>query len=192
MSLTQQSLAAMSSNWWALAIRGVVAILFGLLAFLWPSITLLALVFLFGAYAFVDGIFAIVGGIRSAGERRRWWLLLLEGIVGVAAGLIAFIWPDITALALLYIIAAWAVITGVLEIVIAVQLRRQIEGEWVLVLGGIVSVILGVVLAVLPAVGILSLVWLVGVYAVVFGILLLVLAFRLRRQQGSDKERRVI
>ena len=169
-----------SRNWWALALRGVLAILFGFLAFLLPGITLFALVFLFGAYMLVDGVLAIVTAIWTAGRNERWWLLLIEGVVGLLAGIVAFALPQAAALAFLYLVAAWAIVTGVLEILAAIRLREEIEGEWALVIGGAVSVAFGVILAVLPAVGILSLVWLIGAYAVMFGVLLVALAFRVR------------
>ena len=169
-----------SRNWWAILLRGILAILFGFLAFLSPRITLLALVFLFGAYMLVDGVLAIVAAVWAAGREQRWWLLLIEGIVGVLAGILAFVLPQAAALAFLYLVAAWAIVTGVLEILAAVRLREEIEGEWALIVGGAVSVVFGVLLAVLPAVGILSLVWLIGAYAVMFGILLVALALRVR------------
>ena len=169
-----------SRNWWAILLRGILAILFGFLAFLSPGITLLALVFLFGAYMLVDGVLAIVAAVWAAGREQRWWLLLIEGIVGVLAGILAFVLPQAAALAFLYLVAAWAIVTGVLEILAAVRLREEIEGEWALIVGGAVSVVFGVLLAVLPAVGILSLVWLIGAYAVMFGILLVALALRVR------------
>ena len=174
-----------------MALRGVIAILFGLAAFLRPGIALEALILLFGAYALVDGVFSIVGvfGGTRAGTPR--WLLLVEGVVGVLAGLIAFISPGLTALALLYLIAAWAIITGGLQIGTAIRLRQEIEGEWALILGGIASVLFGLILAVLPAVGILSLVWLIGAYAVAFGVLLLITAFRVRGQQDTGRRSRV-
>src|SRR5215218_5701717 len=179
-------LPVLSRNWWVLALRGLAAIVFGVLAFVWPDITLFALVLLFGAYMLVDGIFAIVAAVRAAGREARWWLLLIEGILGVLAGLVAFFWPGLTALALLYFIAAWAIVTGVLEIVAAIRLRREIEGEWALGLSGALSVIFGVLLIVSPApAGLLSLVWLVGAYAVASGVLLLILAIRVRREASA-------
>jgi uncharacterized membrane protein HdeD (DUF308 family) len=184
----QPVLPVLSRNWWALALRGLAAILFGVLAFVWPGITLWALVLLFGAYMLVDGIFAIVAAVRGAGRETRWWLLLVEGVLGVLAGIVAFLWPDITALALLYLVAAWAIVTGVLQIVAAIRLRQEIEGEWALILGGILSVIFGLLLAVLPGPGILALVWLIGAYAVVSGVLLIVLAFRVRNQAEAREE----
>jgi uncharacterized membrane protein HdeD (DUF308 family) len=182
----QPVLPVLSRNWWALALRGLAAIVFGVLAFVWPGLTLWALVLLFGAYMLVDGIFAIVAVVRAAGREARWWLLLVEGVLGVLAGLVAFLWPGITALALLYLVAAWAIVTGILQIVGAVRLRREIEGEWALILGGVLSVIFGVVLVVLPGPGILALVWLIGAYAVVSGVLLIVLAFRVRNRDEAE------
>jgi len=185
-SMGRGVLPTLARNWWALALRGLAAILFGLLAFFWPGITLFVLVIFFGAYMFVDGIFAIIAAVRAAGEEERWWLLLIEGILGVLAGLVAFFWPGLTALALLYFIAAWAIVTGVLEIVAAIRLRREIEGEWALGLSGALSVIFGVLLIVSPApAGLLSLVWLVGAYAVASGVLLLILAIRVRREASA-------
>jgi uncharacterized membrane protein HdeD (DUF308 family) len=180
-------LPVLARNWWALVLRGLAAILFGILAFAWPGITLFVLVLFFGAYMLVDGIFAIVAAVRAAGEEDRWWLLLIQGTLGVLAGLVAIFWPGLTALALLYFIAAWAIVTGIMEIVAAVRLRQEIEGEWALGLSGLLSVIFGVLLVVLPApAGLLSLVWLVGAYAVATGVLLLILAFRVRSEAGRE------
>ena len=173
-------LLVLARNWWMLALRGVLAIIFGLAAFLWPGLTLTVLVLLFGAYALVDGVFAVIAGVRRYGERERWWALVLEGLAGIVIGVLTFLWPGITAFALLYLIAAWAILTGVLEIAAAIRLRREIEGEWLLGLSGVASVIFGVLLMILPGPGALALIWLIGAYAIVFGVLLLVLAFRLR------------
>jgi uncharacterized membrane protein HdeD (DUF308 family) len=193
MTQPQTVLPAEAGHWWALALRGVIAILFGLAALLRPDIALQALILLFGAYALVDGAFAIVGvfgGTRSGTPR---WLLLLEGVVGILAGIIAFVYPGLTTFALLYLVAAWAFVTGLAQIATAIRLRQEMTGEWALILGGILSVIFGLLLAILPGVGILSLIWLIGAYAVVFGILLLISAFRVRGRdnQGGERPRRV-
>ena len=186
---SRPALPAETGHWWALALRGVIAILFGLAAFLRPGIALEALILLFGAYALVDGVFSIVGvfGGTRAGTPR--WLLFLEGVVSILAGLIALIFPGLTAVALLYLVAAWAIVTGLAQAATAIRLRQEITGEWALILGGILSVIFGLLLAVLPAVGILSLVWLVGAYAVAFGILLLITAFQVRARDNQRGER---
>lgn len=186
----QPVLPLLSRNWWALALRGLAAILFGILAFAWPGITLFVLVIFFGAYLLVDGIFAIVAAVRAAGEEARWWLLLIEGILGVVAGLVAFFWPGLTALALLYLVAAWAIVTGIMEIVGAIRLRQEIVGEWALILSGVLSFIFGVLLVVIPArAGLLSLTWLIGIYAIAFGVIMLVLAFRVRGLARSAEGR---
>jgi uncharacterized membrane protein HdeD (DUF308 family) len=173
-------LEKISRNWWLYALRGVVAIIFGIVAFARPEQALQALVLVFGAYALVDGIFAMFAGIAFRRYFERWWAVLLEGVAGVVIGLLTFFWPNITALALLYFIGAWALITGVFEIVTAIQLRRVITGEWMLILGGLLSILFGVLLFVFPGAGALSVVWVIGVYAVVFGISEIIFAFRLR------------
>jgi len=173
-------LEQISRNWWLYAVRGVVAIIFGVVAFAQPVQALQALVLVFGAYALVDGIFAIFAGIAASRYFDRWWAVLLEGVVGVVIGLLTFFWPNITALVLLYFIAAWALITGIFEIVAAIQLRRVITGEWALILSGLLSMVFGVLLFVFPAAGAVSMVWMIGVYAILFGITLIILAFRLR------------
>ncbi len=178
-------LSMLSRYWWAVALRGLFAIIFGVLALIWPGLTLLTLVILFGAYALVDGIFSVINGIQAYGERKRWWLLVLEGLLGIAVGIVTFVWPDITALTLLYVIAAWAIITGVLEIVQAIQLRKVIRGELLWIIGGALSVIFGFLLILFPGAGALSVIWLIGLYSILFGVLLIVLGFRLRGMKGQ-------
>lgn len=173
----------LARNWWALALRGVVAILFGLAAFVWPGLTLAVLVALFGAYALVDGIFALAAAVRAVQQHNRWWPLLLVGVAGIAAGVLTFFYPGITAVALLVIIAAWAIVTGIFELITAIELRRHISGEWLLGLSGIASILFGILLIAQPGAGALALVWLIGIYAIVFGLLELGLAFRLRSMQ---------
>lgn len=167
--------------WWLLAVRGLLAVLFGLAALLWPGLTLLALVLLFGAYALIDGVVAVIVSVQERRVFARWWVLLLEGLVGIAAGVLTFVWPAITALVLLYLIAGWAIVTGLLELAVAFSGRLPLALEWALALAGILSVLVGVLLAIQPGVGLLSLVWLIGVYAIVFGILLIIHAFQFRR-----------
>lgn len=170
----------LSRNWWAVALRGVAAIIFGLLTFVLPGITLAAMVLLFGAYALVDGLFAIIASARGQEEKGPWWALVIEGLLSIAAGIVTFMWPGLTMLVLLYVIGAWAIITGVLEIVAALRLRRHIRGEFWLGLSGVLSVAFGVLLYLAPAAGALALVWWTGAYALVFGAFLLGLAWRLR------------
>jgi uncharacterized membrane protein HdeD (DUF308 family) len=186
-SQPQPVLPTLATNWWTLLLRGIVAVLFGLAALFWPGLTLLVLIVFFGAFVVVDGVVAIVAGIWGTGGRR--WLLLAEGVLGVLAGLIAFFYPGMTALVLLYVIAAWAILTGILRVVLAISSRREVENAWLLVLSGVLSVIFGVILAVLPGVGLLSLVWLIGIYAVIVGVVLIVLAFRMRGQPASGSRR---
>lgn len=162
-------------NWWTLALRGLFAVLFGIAAFVWPALTLAALVILFGAYALVDGLFALIGGIQT-----RSWFFIIEGIVGIIAGILIFIWPGITALLLLTFIAGWAIITGIIEIIGAIRLRQVIANEWLLILGGVLSVLFDIILIAQPGAGALAVIWVIGAYALIFGITLIALAFRLR------------
>ncbi len=178
----------LARNWWVLALRGLAAVIFGILAILWPSITITVLVLFFGAYALVDGIFAVFAAITHREGHDRWWVLLLEGLVGIAAGILTFFYPAVTALVLLYFIAAWAILTGILEIMAALRLRREIEGEWLLVVSGILSVLFGVVAVIFPGAGALAVIWLIGAYAIVFGLLLITLGLRVRGW-GSPTDR---
>jgi uncharacterized membrane protein HdeD (DUF308 family) len=173
-------LEQLTRHWWLIALRGVVAILFGIIAISQPAITLVALVWLWGAYAFVDGVFTLFAAVRAGEEGRSWGMLLLEGICGIAAGIVAFAWTGITAVALLYVMAAWAIVTGIFEIAAAVGLRKVIEGEWLLGLSGVLSIVLGVMLIANPGAGLVATVWMIGAYAVLFGITMLALAFRVK------------
>jgi uncharacterized membrane protein HdeD (DUF308 family) len=165
------------SHWWVLALRGLVAVLFGLLTFLVPGITLVTLVLFFGVYALVDGIFNVVGFFRLASHH---WALLIEGVIGIVAGVLTFAWPAITAIALLYVIAFWAIFTGIFELIAGIRLRKTISNEWLLLLMGVLSLLFGVLILFAPAVGALAIVLWIGAYALIFGIFLLALAFRLR------------
>lgn len=174
---------ALARNWWALAIRGGAGIIVGVLAFVLPGVTLVTLILLFGAYAIVDGIFNLIAALRGrTGEQPRWWLAL-EGLVSLGAGMVTFAMPGLTTLVLVYVIAVWAVITGVLEIVAAIRLHHEISNEWWLVASGVLSVVFGGLLMFAPGAGALALVFWIGAYAIVFGALLVGLAFRLRREQ---------
>lgn len=172
-------------GWWLLLLRGIIAILFGLTLWVNPAISLAALVLLFGAYCLVDGVFAVWNAISGAKDNEHWWLLLLWGLVGIAVGILTFMSPGITALALLFYIAIWAITTGVLEIVGAIRLRKEIDNEWLLLLAGLVSVAFGVLIAARPGAGALGVLWVIGFYAIVFGVLLLILAFRVRKVAGK-------
>lgn len=179
-------LADAARNWWTFLLRGLVAVLFAVMAFLWPGLTLAALVLVWGAFAFVDGIFAIVSGVRS-----RWWAFVFFGVLGVLAGLVALFMPGVTALALLLVIAAWAIVRGVFEIVAAIRLRKEIRGEWMLVLAGVASVGLGVLMILFPDAGALAVVWLIGLQALLAGVLMFALALRLRRLNRDGRPVRI-
>lgn len=184
-----ESIDTLTSRWWILLVRGIAAILFGFAALLVPGISLLALVALFGAYAFMDGVLAIVNAISRRCEA-PWWLLVLQGVTGIAAGVVTFLWPGITALSLVLLIASWALITGVLEIGSAIRLRKTITNEWLLGLLGGLSVAFGVVLFLFPQAGALAIVMWIGAYSLVLGPLLIALAVRLhqwgRAQQAAQ------
>jgi uncharacterized membrane protein HdeD (DUF308 family) len=169
---------SLARYWWVLALRGALAILFGALVVVWPALAWVVVVASFGAFALLDGVFAIVAAF--AGGQGRWWALLLEGVLGISAGVLTILWPGITQLALLFFIAYWAIATGVFEIVAAIRLRKVIEGEWALALSGFLSVLFGVALVILPGPGALAVAWLIAGYSLAFGVLMLVLAFRLR------------
>jgi uncharacterized membrane protein HdeD (DUF308 family) len=177
-------LRALAENWWLLLLRGIAAIAFGIMSFIWPGLTLLTLVFLWGSYALVDGAFALWAGIsgRADAHVSRWWLTLV-GIVGIIAGLLAFGWPGVTAQMLLVFIAVWAMIVGLLQIVGAIELRKEIRGEWLLVLSGVLSIALGVAMIARPAAGAVAIVWLIGYFALLVGCIYIALSFELRRHR---------
>lgn len=171
---------ALAKNWWLLLLRGIAAIIFGMLAFAWPGVTLLTLILFYGAFALVDGVLAIIAAITGGAPGPRWWLAIV-GLLGIAAGLLTFLMPGLSALVLLFFIAGWAIATGVFQIIGAIQLRKEIDNEWLLLLSGIASVAFGVLLAAQPGAGALTVLWLIGAYAIVFGVLLLMLAFKTRK-----------
>jgi uncharacterized membrane protein HdeD (DUF308 family) len=174
------ALTQLSRDWWHFAVRGVLAIVFGIMALIWPDSTKTALVLLFGAFVLADGIFTIATGIESRKYFKQWWALLLEGLTGIVIAALTFVWPDVTARVLLYFIAAWAILTGIFEIMAAIELRNVIVGESVMMLYGLFSIVLGVLLFVFPEAGAVSLAWAIGLYAIFAGIMEIVFAFRLR------------
>jgi uncharacterized membrane protein HdeD (DUF308 family) len=181
MNIAENRLATiLSRSWWVLLLRGLVAIAFGALAWLQPGISLAALVLLFGVYSMADGILGVWTAIAGRREHEHWWVLLLGGLLGIGVGILTFLAPGVTALALVLYIAVWAIATGVLQIVAAIRLRKEIQGEWLLILGGLASLVFGVLLMARPGAGAVSLLWLIGAYAIVFGVLLVLLAFKVR------------
>lgn len=176
--------AMLAGNWWAMAVRGALAILFGVLAFVLPGATILSLVLIFAAFSLVDGVFTVIAAIRGARAGERWGLLLASGVLGILIGIGAFVWPGITVLAFVLMIAAWALISGVTLLASAFHLKASHGRGW-LVFGGIASVLYGILLVISPLIGALVLTWWIGAYALVFGVALVVLAFRLKRHAGD-------
>ena len=170
-------LQILARNWWMVALRGVAAIIFGILAIIWPDIAVGVLVAFFGAYALVDGIFAIVAAFRGE-DTDRWWHVA-QGVLGIAVGLIAWFYPGLTAVSLLYFFAAWLIVTGVLQVMAGIRLRKQINEFW-LILGGVLSVIVGIIFFLSPIEALVTVARVIGIYAIIFGIVLLALAMRLR------------
>ena len=175
----------LAQNWWAVALRGVIGILFGLVALLLPAATMLSLILLFAAYLLVDGVFAIISAVRAARRHERWGLLVLEGVVDLIAAAVALVWPGITVLAFVLLVAAWALLSGGLMLASAFNLNID-HGRWWLALGGIASIVFGVLLVIAPLIGAIVLTWWIGAYAMVFGISLLVLAFKLRQKRDES------
>ena len=174
-------LSSLAKNWWVLLLRGIVSILFGVLAFAMPGLTLFTLIIMYGVYAAADGVLALVAAFQGGTMAPRWWLALV-GILGLAAAAATFFYPQITAIILIMFIGAWAIAHGVLEIVGAIQLRKEIDNEWLLGLGGAISIIFGVFVIAQPGAGALALVWLIGAYSIAFGIVLVAFSLRLRRR----------
>ncbi len=173
-------LRTLAQNWWAIVLRGVCALLFGIGAFAWPGITLAVLVLLYGAYALVEGVLAVAWALMGRAAGPFPWGVLLAGLAGVVVGVVTFLSPGLTALALLYLIAAWAILRGVFEIIAAFHLRKELDNEWLLALGGLLSVALGVFLMAAPGAGALAVLWWIGAFAILVGIVEIVLGFRLK------------
>ncbi len=169
-----------SRFWWMILLRGAIAVLFGIVLFAWPGVTLASLVILFGIFAFADGIGNVVIAFGGRQEEDHWWVLLLAGLAGIVVGILTFLNPGITALVLLFYIAIWAIVTGVLQIVAAIRLRKVIQGEFWMVLGGLASVVFGVFVIARPGPGALAVLWFIGAYAIVIGAVLILFAFRAR------------
>jgi uncharacterized membrane protein HdeD (DUF308 family) len=174
-------LSSLAKNWWVLLLRGIVSILFGVLAFVMPGLTLFTLIIMYGVYAAADGVLALVAAFQGGTMAPRWWLALV-GVLGLLAAAATFFYPQVTAIILIMFIGVWAIAHGILEIVGAIQLRKEIDNEWLLALGGALSIIFGVFVAVQPGAGALALVWLIGAYSIAFGIVLVAFSLRLRRR----------
>jgi uncharacterized membrane protein HdeD (DUF308 family) len=183
-------LQTLARNWWALVLRGICAVLFGVMAFVWPGITLATLIFLYGAYALVDGVLGVVAAMVGRQPGGFPWGILLAGVAAIAVGVMTFLWPGLTALVLLYLIAAWAIVRGVFEIIAAIALRKEIEHEWLLAASGALSVLLGIFLVLSPGAGALALLWAIGAFAIAAGILMIVLGFRLKSAGERLTQRR--
>jgi uncharacterized membrane protein HdeD (DUF308 family) len=184
---TWEPTSAIRGVWWLVLIRGILAILFGLFALFAPRTALLALVFVFGAYAIIDGITAIIAGIRHRKEESHWGWHVFQGVVSLIAGIVAFTWPGVTVLAILFVIAFWSIVNGVGQIVESFTMRKMGASTWGWILaGGIVSVLFGIVLFAQPGAGLITLLWLVGIFSIVFGVILVVWALRLRRAVHAD------
>ncbi|HTO62374.1 MAG TPA: HdeD family acid-resistance protein [Bradyrhizobium sp.] len=179
--MDQQLASIFSRNWWVLLLRGLVTIAFGVLILFQPGVSLVTLVLLFGAFSMADGVLGVWGAIAGRKKNEDWWALLLWGLVGIGVGILTFAAPGVTTIALLFYIAIWAIATGVLQIVAAIRLRKEIQGEWLLILAGLASVVFGVLLMAQPGSGALALLWLIAGYAVAFGVILVILALKAHR-----------
>jgi uncharacterized membrane protein HdeD (DUF308 family) len=179
-------LRALGRVWWLVLLRGIAAIVFGMLAWAWPGATLITLVLFWGAYALVDGVAALWAGWQTKDAGRPMWQIVLVGLLGIAAGVFTFVSPGITAIALLFLIAAWAIATGVFQIAAAIRLRKEIANEWFLILSGALSVVFGLLLFANPGAGALAVLWLIGAFAVAYGILLVIVAFKFRKHAASS------
>lgn len=174
-------LQALGRTWWLVLLRGLAAIVFGFLAWTWPGATLITLVLFWGAYALVDGVAALVSGWQAKDSGKPMWPVVLVGVIGIAAGIFTFVQPEVTAVALLILIAAWAIVQGVFEIVAAIRLRKEIKNEWLLILSGVLSVLFGLFMIASPGAGAMAVLWLIGVFAIAYGALLVFLAFKLKK-----------
>ncbi len=184
-ALDTSLLRTLGRTWWLVLLRGIAGIAFGVMALAWPKLTLFVLVAFWGAYALMDSVIALVAGFRTRDGGRPMWTMILVGLLGIGAGVLTFLWPGMTALALLMFIAAWAVAMGVFQIAAAIRLRKEIENEWFLGLSGLLSVIFGILMFLNPGAGALTVVWLIAVFSIAFGVLMVLLAFRLKPHAGA-------
>jgi uncharacterized membrane protein HdeD (DUF308 family) len=179
-------IAQVKQNWWILSLRGAVAVIFGILAFLWPLATAFAFVFILAAFAFVEGIFALIGAFGWGLPASQRFILVLMGILGLAVGVAAVLYPGILAITLVFVVAWWAIVTGIMQLIIAVEMRKAIPNDWLLVLGGIISILFGILLIWRPFAGVLTLAYLFGFYALLYGFMLLGLSFRVKSMAASS------
>ena len=168
-------------SWWVLLVRGLAAIVFGVLTWMQPAASAVALLVIFGAYVLVDGVLGVYGAIKTRHQSSHWWVMLIWGLAGVIVGVLTVINPAITGLVLTIYIGVWAVVTGVMQIIAAMRLRKEIEGEWLLVLSGLLSVVFGGFVLSQPMAGMMAMVWVIATYAVIFGVLMILLAFRVKK-----------
>lgn len=180
-----QALERMQKEWGWIALRGLCAVIFGLLALALPGITLTVLVILWGSYALVDGVLALVAGVRMREGGKPLWPLIIVGLLGIAAGVVTFFWPGVTALTLIFIIGFWAIAIGLFQIIAAVRLRKQIEGEWLHALSGLLSIVFGLAVVLRPGAGAIAFAWLIGWFAILLGVMLIAMALRLRSRRAA-------
>lgn len=174
-------------SWWIFGLRGIAAIVLGVMAFAWPALTLAVLVVMFGAYVLVDGVFGLIDSVRHRNRMARIWPLVLDSMLGIVVGLLTLLAPGVTAFVLLMFIAAWAVLGGLLRIILAFQIRKEITGEWFLISGGVLSILFGGLIVAMPQAGLVTFAWLIGFYAIAFGVLFVLLSWRLRKLgTGAD------
>jgi uncharacterized membrane protein HdeD (DUF308 family) len=188
MLLPERALRRLADYWWTLPVRGVIAILFGLVAWIWPSLTVTVLAVLFGAWLLADGVLAIVSSFVNRDRLDSVWPFVISGVVNIIAGIVVLLWPGLSAMALMYFIAAWAIVTGVFAIVSAIQLRKRIENEWAIGFTGLLSIIFGVMTMIFPGTGAIALVWVIGIYAIIFGVGLIAAGFRLRNWRDDLRD----
>ena len=177
----------LTAKWWVLLVRGIAAVLFGIAAFVWPALTIGTLIILFGAFTLADGVFAVLAAIVHRKDADYWWAAALQGVLGIIFGILVLMMPKMTAVVLLFWIAAWAIVTGVFEIISAIRLRKEIEGEVWMIIGGVLSVLFGIYAFVRPGAGALAIIWVIAIYAILFGITLIMLSFEVRSLHNRTK-----